>query len=96
MEHQDGKKIFPRTIHPIDGGQLVMVDVWDFAGDQYEITTYNIEDKGGEQAAAQIVHGGRYYCVEILSLERLFLDAGFKKVQTLKDRFFQPLIVAVK
>jgi SAM-dependent methyltransferase len=96
MEHADGKKMFPRTIHPIEGGQLVMFDVWDFHGDQYEITTYIIEDKGSSQASTQILHGGRYYCVEITTLEALFLQAGFTKVVTLKDRFFQPLIVASK
>jgi len=96
MEHQDGKKMFPRTVHPIEGGQLVMFDVWDFDRDQYEITTYIIEDKGGSQAAAHILHGGRYYCVGIATLENLFVKAGFRKVKTLMDRFFQPLMVAVK
>jgi SAM-dependent methyltransferase len=96
MERQDGKKMFPRTVHPIEGGQLVMFDVWDFERDQYEITTYIIEDKGEPQAAAHILHGGRYYCVGISTLEKLFVEAGFRKVQTLMDRFFQPLIVAVK
>lgn len=96
MERQDGKKMFPRTVHAIEGGQLVMFDVWDFSGDQYEITTYVIEDRGGEQATAQILHGGRYYCVEKSALERLFLEAGFREVHTLMDRFFQPLIIARK
>lgn len=96
MERQDGKKMFPRTIHPIDGGQLLMFDVWDFSEDQYEITTYIIEDKGGAEAAAHILHGGRYYCAEISTLETLLHEAGFSKVHTLYDRFFQPLIVAKK
>lgn len=96
LEHNHGKKMFPRTVHPIEGGQLVMFDVWDFAGDQYEITTYIIEDKGGDQAFAHILNGGRYYCVEIATLESLFLEAGFRKVSTHMGRFFQPLIVAIK
>lgn len=96
MERVDGKKMFPRTVHSIEDGQLVMLDIWDFEGDQYEITTYIIEDVGGAQASAHILHGGRYYCVGISTLERLFVEAGFQKVQTLMDRFFQPLIVASK
>jgi cyclopropane fatty-acyl-phospholipid synthase-like methyltransferase len=96
MERQDGKKMFPRTIHPIEGGQLLMFDVWDFSGDQYEITTYIIEDKGGSEAAAHILHGGKYNCVEIPTLEALLHEAGFSEVHTLYDRFFQPLIVAKK
>ncbi len=96
MERQDGKKMFPRTVHPIEGGILVIFDVWDFVEDQYEITTYIIEDTGGSQASAQVLHGGRYYCVEISTLEKLFVEAGFRKVQTVMDRYFQPLMVAVK
>lgn len=96
MEQHDGKKMFPRTVHAIEGGQLVMFDVWDFEGDQYEITTYVIEDKGGSQADAHILHGGRYYCVRLSTLERLMAEAGFRNVQTYMDRFFQPLMVAVK
>jgi SAM-dependent methyltransferase len=96
MEHTDGKKMFPRTIHPIKDGQLVMFDVWEFEGDQYEITTYIIEDKGGSEADTHVLHGGRYYCVQISTLEKLLVEAGFQKVKTLMDCFFQPLIVAVK
>lgn len=96
MERHDGKKLFPRTVHPIEGGQLVMFDVWDFEGDQYEITTYVIEDKGGSQADTHILHGGRYYCVEFSTLDKLLLEAGFRDVHIFQDRFFQPLIVAKK
>lgn len=96
MERHDGKKMFPRTIHPIEGGQLLMFDVWDFSGDQYEITTYIIEDKGKAEAAAHILHGGRYYCVEIPTIEVLLREAGFRQVHSLYDLFFQPLIVAIK
>jgi SAM-dependent methyltransferase len=96
MDREDGKKMYPRTLHSIEGGQLVMFDVWEFEGDQYEITSYIIEDKGGSEAITHILHGGRYYCIEITTLKRLFLEAGFHKVQILMDRFFQPLIVAIK
>jgi SAM-dependent methyltransferase len=96
MEHHDGKKMFPRTVHPIEGGQLIMFDIWDFKQDQYEITTFIIEDKGDSHADTHILHGGRYYCVGISTLEKLFVEAGFRIVKTLLDRFFQPLIVAFK
>ena len=96
MERQDGLKMYPRTIHAIEGGQLVMLDVWDFSGDQYEITTYIIEDMGGEKAATHVLHGGRYYCVGIGTLEQMMLKAGFQEVSVLRERFFQPLLLAIK
>ncbi|HCS39576.1 MAG TPA: class I SAM-dependent methyltransferase [Anaerolineaceae bacterium] len=96
MERQDGKKMVPRTIHPLEGGALLMFDVWEFDRDQYEITTYIIEDQGESEAVTHILHGGRYFCVDISTLEKLLLKAGFREVHTLQERFFQPLIVALK
>lgn len=96
MERQDGLKMYPRTLHAIEGGQLVMFDVWNFSGDQYEITTYVIEDRGCEKAETHVLHGGRYYCVGIATLEQLMLKAGFQKVSVLRERYFQPILVAVK
>jgi len=90
------KHAYPRLVHPIDSGQLVMFDVWDFDGDLYEITTYIIEDKGESEVCTKVIRGGRYYCVQTDTLEKLFIEAGFQKVTTLGDRFFQPLIVAKK
>ena len=71
MERQDSKKMVPRTIHPIEGGQLVMFDVWNLAEDQYDMSTYDIEDKGESEAVTHILRGGRYYCVDISTLENL-------------------------
>ncbi len=90
------KQIYPRLVHSTDEGQIVMFDVWDFDGDHYEITTYLTNDVGKQTAQTQVFRGGTYYCVEIPTLERLFTDAGFREVRTLRDRFFQPLLIALK
>ena len=39
---------------------------------------------------------GKYYCISIPVLERLFIQAGFQEVTTLQEKFFQPLVVAEK
>jgi SAM-dependent methyltransferase len=90
------KQMHPRLVHPTDNGQVVLFDVWNFDNDHYEITTYLVEDTGNPVAQTQVLRGGKYYCVEIPTLERLFREAGFQEVQTLYDRFFQPLIIAKK
>jgi hypothetical protein len=72
-----------------------MFDVWDFDGDYYEITTYLVDDIGKPVAQTQVLRGGKYYCVEIPTLEKLFTEAGFREVRTLRDRFFQPLLIAM-
>lgn len=90
------KQMFPRLVHPTGGGQIVLFDVWDFDGDYYEITTYIVEDSGKPAAQTQVIRGGKYYCVEIATLEKLFKEAEFREVKTLRDRFFQPLLIAMK
>jgi SAM-dependent methyltransferase len=97
MDRKDRqKKMYPRLVHQTENGQIVMFDVWDFEGNHYEITTYLVEDTGKATAQTQVVRGGKYYCVEISTLEKLFLEAGFQEVRTLENRFFQPLLVAKK
>jgi len=90
------KEMYPRLVHQTDGGQIVMFDVWDFDGDYYEITSYIVDDVGKSVAQTQVLRGGKYYCVEIPILEKLFREAGFREVNTLRDRFFQPLLIATK
>jgi SAM-dependent methyltransferase len=90
------KQIYPRIIHPTDAGQVVLFDVWHFDGNYYEITTYLVDDVGKPEATTQILRGGKYYCVEISTLVKLFQEARFREVNTLRDRFFQPLIIAKK
>ena len=90
------KQIYPRLVHQTDNGQVIMFDIWDFDGDTYEITTYLVDDIGGPTANTQVFRGGKYYCVEIPTLERLFREAGFREVNILRERFFQPLLLAKK
>jgi SAM-dependent methyltransferase len=91
-----GKRLYPRTVHETEEGKQLMFDLWEFDGDFYDFTTYALLDKGNEQVETQAIRGGRYYCVSISTLENLMGQAGFKKVVTLRDRFFQPLIVGMK
>ncbi|MEA4907765.1 MAG: class I SAM-dependent methyltransferase [Anaerolineaceae bacterium] len=90
------RQFYPRLVQPVGEGQIVIFDVWDFDGDVYTMTTYILQDNGGPQAPAQVIRGGKYFCVSIPVLENLFRTAGFRQVTTLRERFFQPLIVAVK
>jgi SAM-dependent methyltransferase len=92
----EGRQFYPRTIHETDKGRTVLFDIWEFTGEFYDLTTYIIEDEGQASAQTQVIRGGRYYCVTTSTLERLFRQAGFHDVRTLKERYFQPLIVARK
>ena len=91
-----GKRLYPRTTHDTPDGRVLLFDLWEFDGNYYDFTTYIIEDKGQPTARAMVIRGGRYYCVAITTLEMLLTLAGFQKVVTLRDRFYQPLMVATK
>ncbi len=89
-------RLVPRRVHPTSKGQIILFDTWDVEGDYYEITTYIIEELGENDLQTTAVRGGKYFRVTIPVLEHLFIQAGFQKVTTLRERFFQPLIVAEK
>jgi SAM-dependent methyltransferase len=91
-----GRQFYPRLIHDTDKGWMILFDVWEFEGEYYDLTTYVVEDAGHDLAQTHVIRGGRYYCVTIETLERLYRQAGFVDVRTLLDRFYQPLIVALK
>ena len=95
LEHAD-KELYPRLTHEVAEGRVVIFDLWEFDREFYDLTTYIVEDKGHAVANAHVIRGGRYYCITIATLEKLLLRAGFTRVKTLTDRFFQPLIVGVK
>lgn len=97
LEKKDQHKmLYPRAAHQTEHGQVVMFDVWEFDDKVYEITTYLVDDRGETLAQTQVIRGGKYYCIEIPRLEELFKEAGFREVKTLRDRFFQPLLIALK
>ncbi len=68
--------------------------VWNWAGDQYDLTLRLTEQRGAEPAVVHEFHS-RYYAVEIPTLERLLTEAGFASVTRRDAYFFQPLLVAL-
>ena len=91
-----GRKLYPRQVHDILQGKIVVFDCWEFDGDFYDITMYIVEDTGQETAKTHVIRGGRYYCVTISRLEELMKEAGFKRVITLKEGYFQPVLIGLK
>jgi SAM-dependent methyltransferase len=91
-----GVRINPRRVHREGEGKIILFDVWEFEGGYYDVSIYMLFDDGSGDPEVKVFRGGRYYCVSIDRLERLFLEAGFSKAFTLRNRFYQPLIVAVK
>jgi SAM-dependent methyltransferase len=91
-----GRKLYPRLVHDVPQGRIVVFDCWDFDGDYYDITMYIVEDTGQDVAKTNVIRGGRYYCVSIVRLEKLMKEAGFNTVTILNDTYFQPLLIGRK
>lgn len=91
-----GRKLYPRLVHEVPQGKIVIFDCWEFDGDFYDITMYIVEDTEQPVAKTNVIRGGRYYCVTIPTLVKLMKDAGFKSVITLRERYFQPLLIGLK
>ena len=92
-----GRQLHPRRAHAIPNGQLVLFDLWEFEDDaHYHITTYVVEDTGSPAPKTTAIRGGRYYCVELPTLQCLMEQAGFYGVEVIQDRFFQPILIGRK
>jgi SAM-dependent methyltransferase len=91
-----GRKLYPRLVHDVPQGKIIVFDCWDFNGDFYDITMYIVEDNGQPVAKTNVIRGGRYYCVSIPTLEGLMKETGFRSVITLRERYFQPLLIGLK
>ncbi|HEY3378840.1 MAG TPA: class I SAM-dependent methyltransferase [Armatimonadota bacterium] len=91
-----GQRIFPRLVHDTPVGRDLLFDLWQFDGDYYDFTTYVVQDTGGAEAVTRVIRNGRYYCVSVETLTRLFYEAGFAEVIIERERFFQPVLVARK
>jgi SAM-dependent methyltransferase len=96
LAERSGRKLYPRTAHATPEGRVVIFDLWEFEGDFYDFTTYIVEDQNQATATTRVIRGGRYYCVTVAALERLLRQAGFRRVTTLPDRFYQPLLIGQK
>ncbi|NUO83369.1 hypothetical protein HUU05_25130 [candidate division KSB1 bacterium] len=91
-----GNKLVPRPVHQTHDGHMIVFDVWEFEGEFYNFTTYLVEDLGQRTAVTHVIRGGRYYCVTVAKLETLLKQAGFAHVTTLRERYYQPLLVGTK
>jgi len=68
--------------------------IWNWTGNHYDFTLRLTERFGDQPEGVREFHS-RYYAVELPTLERLMLKAGFVSVARRDEQFFQPLLVAI-
>ncbi len=84
-------RVVPYGVKERDGHRIVILQVWTFLGDQYDLDFYFLFDDG--HSAETRVFRTRYYAISIGRIIELAAEAGFVDVERVDGAFFQPLIV---
>jgi SAM-dependent methyltransferase len=79
-----------------DGKRFVGVQVWDFAGELYDLTLYLIEEDLGTHAVTTHTLRTKYYAIGTDRLLELMRRAGFEHVRRLDEVFYQPVLVGTR
>ena len=81
----------------IEGGKrFLALQVWDFAGDMYDLTLYMIEEDLASGAVTAQTMRSRCYAIGTDRLLALMQRAGFARVQRLDEVFYQPVLVGTR
>lgn len=84
-------RVVPYGVRERGGHRIVILQVWSFLGDQYDLDFYFVFDDG--QTAKTRVFRTRYYAIPIARIIDLAAEAGFVEVERVNGAFFQPLII---
>jgi SAM-dependent methyltransferase len=73
--------------------RYIIFQVWDFAGQVYDLSMYVVADDRMTGHATTYVMRTRYNAVSTSRLLTLMQRAGFTSVERLDNRFYQPVLV---
>jgi SAM-dependent methyltransferase len=94
-EERAGVQVKPYGIRDVGGKRFVIFQVWEFHGPIYDLAMYFVEDEGGPSCSTQVVRS-KYYAVGTGKLLALMEQAGFRDVQRIDERFYQPVLLGKK
>ena len=83
----------PYGVRERDGRRYAIFQVWDFAGDIYDLAMYFVvDDRASEQLVTHVMRT-KYNAISTDHLLALMRRAGFTKAERLDGRFYQPVLV---
>jgi SAM-dependent methyltransferase len=94
-EERAGLQMKPYGVRDVGGTRYAIFQVWQFDGPHYDLAMYFVEDDGGPTCAAHVARS-RYYAVGMGTLRALMEQAGFRDVERVDDRFYQPVLLGKK
>jgi SAM-dependent methyltransferase len=86
----------PYGARVLDGKRFLAVQVWDFAGDLYDLTFYVIEEELATGVVNTRALRSRCYAIGTERVLALMQQAGFEDVQRLDEVFYQPVLVGTR
>ena len=94
-EEQAGVQVKPYGVRVENGVRYLVFQVWEFHGQIYDLSMYFIEDRGEAGISTRVLRS-QYYAVGIGKLLALMEQAGFRDVQRIDDRYYQPILLGKK
>jgi SAM-dependent methyltransferase len=94
-EDRTGIQVKPYGLRIEGRTRYLLFQVWEFCGTLYELALYCIEDRGGQDGITRILRT-TYYAIGTETLMALMAQAGFRDVQRLEERFYQPVLIGTK
>jgi SAM-dependent methyltransferase len=82
----------PYGIRRVGDDRFIAVQVWEWAGDQYDLRLYLTTEKADGRCSTEVLRS-RYYAVTTDRLLALMREAGFADAQRRDDVLFQPVLV---
>ena len=94
-EEQQGIQLKPERVRVEDGTRYILLQVWEFEGDIYEMSMYLVKDDRSGECTTQVMRA-KYYAVGTTRLLALLAKAGFEDVKRIDGVFFQPVLVGTR
>jgi hypothetical protein len=83
----------PYGVREEGGTRYVIFQVWDFAGNVYDMAMYLVVDDTASGRLCTHVMRTRFYAIGTDRLLELMREAGFVSTERLDGRFYQPVLV---
>lgn len=86
----------PYGVRIENGTRTLLFQVWDFDGDQYDVSFFFVaEDLASGAVSTQLLRS-RYHAVSTGRLCELMVEAGFDAVRRIDGAFYQPVLVGTR
>ena len=85
----------PERVFIENGVRHILMQVWEFDGDVYEMAMYLVKDDGILPCQVDVMRA-KYYAVSTTRLAALLESVGFEDVKRIDKTYFQPALVGTK